>query len=122
MISGSWSFNSKNSCFNNLLLFGLEWLNKSVIKKSKNSVSNAFIISIATSKDVDVLLRYTGTSGGITEPWVVIVDSYSTKGKDHSEAINRMMALLKSDLEKKIKSTEDQAHLYKKTLSDLYLD
>jgi len=77
---------------------------------------------ITASKDVDVLLRYTGTSGGVTEPWIVTVDSYTTKGKDHNEAITKMLAVLKTDLEKKIKSTEDQAQVYKKTLSELFLD
>lgn len=78
--------------------------------------------SIAFSKDAEVNLRYVGNSGGITQPWLVVIDSYTTKGETWEIAVRQMMQLLKKDLENKIKMAQSQVQSFQTTLNQLTLD
>lgn len=78
--------------------------------------------TIAHSKDSEVMLRYVGTSGGVTQPWVLTVDSYQTKGVKWEEAVTQMLQILKKDLENKVRMAQSQVQNYQESLNRLLLD
>jgi hypothetical protein len=78
--------------------------------------------SVTHGKDSEVMLRYLGTSAGITKPWVLVIDSYKTEGEKWEIAITKMLELLKKDLENKIKMAQSQVQSYQKSLNRLTLD
>ena len=78
--------------------------------------------AVAHSKDSDVMLRYVGTSGGVTQPWQLVIDSYTTKGETWEVAVVSMFELLKKDLENKVKMAQNQMSSYQKSLNSLLLD
>ncbi len=78
--------------------------------------------SVAHQKDSDVLIRYTGYSSGVTQPWMIVIDSYTTKGETWEKAVTEMFLLLKKDLEGKVKMAESQMQTFKKSLNRLTLD
>lgn len=78
--------------------------------------------SVAHSKDSDVMLRYVGTSGGVTQPWHLVIDSYTTKGETWEVAVTQMLQLLKRDLENKVKMAQSQMSSYQNSLNRLLLD
>jgi hypothetical protein len=77
---------------------------------------------ITFSKDVEVNLRYVGTSAGVSEPWLVVIDSYTTKGESSEAAVKKMLVLLKKELEAKIKMAQSQVQSFQTTLNQLTLD
>lgn len=69
--------------------------------------------------DADVILRYTGTSHGVTKPWHLTIESYTVQAETFESAIREMMGKIKKDLEKKIESAQDQITRYQSSLKQL---
>lgn len=78
--------------------------------------------SILHAKDSEVNLRFIGTAGGVTQPWLVVIDSYTTKGESWEVAVTQMLQLLKRDLEAKVKMAQTHLQSYQNTLNRLTLD
>jgi len=78
--------------------------------------------SITHSKESDVMLRYVGTSAGVTQPWQVVIDSYTTRGETWEIAVTQMLQLIKKDLEAKIRMAQSQMKTYQESLNRLLLD
>lgn len=78
--------------------------------------------SIAHGKDSEVMLRYVGTSGGITKPWILTIESYTTKGEMWETAAIQMLDLLRKDLEGKVRMAQSQMKNYQDSLNRLKLD
>ena len=69
--------------------------------------------------DVDIILRYSGTSHGVTKPWSLTIESYVIQSESYEAAIREMLKKLKKDLENKIESAQDQIQKYQKSLHQL---
>lgn len=67
----------------------------------------------------DVSLTYKGLEYGVTEPWVIRIDSREAKSINYMEAAAALLKELRGELASKITSTEQQVADYKKALKSL---
>lgn len=65
--------------------------------------------TISGKADGDVTLTYKGKSYGVTKPWVARVDVRESVHEDYDGALNGLLALLKEELNDKIKTAEAEA-------------
>jgi hypothetical protein len=77
------------------------------------------IHSISTNKDSSIFITYKGTSGGITKPWNIKIDSKEADGSSEIEAALNLFNIVKDDLTKQIATLDSQANAYRAALSNI---
>lgn len=75
--------------------------------------------AISGKGPAEVSLTYKGLEYGVTEPWLIRIDSREAKAKDYMTAAYTLLEDLKNELKQKVNSIEQQADDYKKALKSL---
>jgi len=76
------------------------------------------IHSISTNKDSSIFITYKGTSGGVTKPWNIKIDTKEADGTSEIEAALNLFNIVKDDLSERIKFMENQARQLKEALNN----
>lgn len=71
------------------------------------------------NKDAEVFITYRGFNLGITKPWHIKCDSRKVSHETHNGAAKALYEVLKTELQNKIQSSEEQVARYKKDLSEI---
>lgn len=77
------------------------------------------LVLAVTGKDADVSITYRGSGYGITKFWNIKCNSREIDHETHEGAALEFVAILKKELQDKIRSTERQAADYQQILGSM---